>query len=136
MTRTIEFVETDMAGIVHFTNFYRWMEQAEHGFLRSVGLTVSNHLEDGTTIGFPRVSASCRFLSPARFEEQLTVQLQIQRIGVKSVTYDILFSVGDRQVAKGVLKTACCQFVPGRPFESIVIPDSYLEKMEEYASDE
>ena len=132
MTRTIEFVETDMAGIVHFTNFYRWMEQAEHGFLRSVGLTVSNHLDDGSTIGFPRVSASCRFISPAKFEEQLLVTLQIQRIGVKSVTYEIIFAVGERLVAKGTLKTACCQFVPGQPFESIAIPESYLTKIQDY----
>lgn len=132
MTRTVEFCETDMAGIVHFSNFYRWMEQAEHSFLRSVGLTVSNHQNDGTTIGFPRVSASCRFISPAKFEDELTVLLRIQRIGVKSLTYDINFSIGDRLVAKGVLKTVCCQFSPGETLESIEIPRDYLSKIEEY----
>ena len=100
---TVEFCETDMAGIVHFSNFYRWLEQAEHAFLRSVGLTVSDHLDDGSSIGFPRVSASCRFLSPAKFEDRLTVELRVQRIGVKSLTYDVLFSIDERPVAKGVL---------------------------------
>lgn len=133
MTRTVDFCETDMAGIVHFSNFYRWMEQAEHSFLRSVGLTVSNHQDDGTTIGFPRVSASCRFISPAKFEDEVTILLQIQRIGVKSVTYDIIFSIGERLVATGVLKTVCCQFSPGEPLASIEIPELYLSKIEEYS---
>ena len=135
---TVEFCETDMAGIVHFSNFYRWMEQAEHAFLRSVGLTVSNHLDDGSIIGFPRVSASCRFLSPAKFEDRLTVELRVQRIGVKSLTYDVLFSTDERDerpVAKGVLKTVCCRFRPGAPFESIEIPDSYRCHFEEYSVD-
>ena len=133
MTRVIEFCETDMAGIAHFSNFYRWMEQAEHAFLRSLGLTVANEQADGTTIGFPRVSANCRFLSPAKFEDELTVELQIQRLGVKSVTYDFFFSVGERAVASGRLKTVCCQFRPGESLESIEIPASYLELMDEHS---
>ena len=40
MTRSVEFAETDLAGIMHFTNFYRWMEVCEHEFLRSIGLSV------------------------------------------------------------------------------------------------
>ena len=31
---------TDMAGIVHFSNFYKWMEQCEHEFFRSLGLSI------------------------------------------------------------------------------------------------
>ena len=33
-TRLVEFGDTDMAGIVHFANFFRYMESAEHAFLR------------------------------------------------------------------------------------------------------
>ena len=41
----VEFADTDMAGIVHFANFFRYMERAEHEFLRSLGLSV--HAVDG-----------------------------------------------------------------------------------------
>ena len=132
MTRVIEFCETDMAGIVHFSNFYRWIEQAEHAFFRSLGLTIANHQDDGTSIGFPRVSCSCRFLSPARFEDELDILLKVQRIGVKSLTYDVTFSIDDRLVASGTLKTACCRFRPGQTLDSIEIPDLYLSRIEEF----
>ena len=39
--RRVEFHETDSAGIVHFSNFFRYMEAAEVEFLNSLGLSVA-----------------------------------------------------------------------------------------------
>lgn len=123
-----------MAGIVHFSNFYRWMEQAEHEFFRSLGLSIVNHLDDGATLGWPRVSANCRFLSPARYEDVLDVLLTVQRIGVKSLTYEVHFSKQGHPVAKGTMKTVCCVIAPGQPLHSIEIPESYASQLSEYST--
>ncbi|APZ92762.1 acyl-CoA thioesterase [Fuerstiella marisgermanici] len=133
-TRRVEFCETDMAGIVHFSNFYKWMEQAEHEFFRSLGLTIVNPQEGGATIGWPRVSAGCRFESPARYGDVLTVKLMLQRIGVKSLTYDVHFSIDGRPVAKGTMKTVSCT-VTEQGLTSIPIPDEYLNQLSEYTGD-
>ena len=74
ITRRVEFSETDLAGIMHFTNFYRWMEICEHEFLRSLGLSVDMEDENGR-FGWPRVKTSCRFKRPLRFEEEVEVKL-------------------------------------------------------------
>lgn len=50
--RRVEFRETDMAGIVHFSNFFAYMEQAEHALLRSLDLGVMCNI-DGRTLAFP-----------------------------------------------------------------------------------
>lgn len=134
-TRRVEFCETDMAGIVHFSNFYKWMEQAEHEFFRSLGLSIVGVQPDGSVIGWPRVSAQCRFESPARYEETLDVMLTVQRIGVKSLTFDVAFTHNGRNVAKGTMKTVCCLMRPGQSLESLEIPDRYRSKMEEYRGD-
>ena len=84
-TRRIEFSDTDMAGIVHFSRFFVFMEAAEHAFLRSLSTSVSTEWE-GNKIGWPRVSASCDYMSPARFEEELDVHLRVIRKGEKSMT--------------------------------------------------
>jgi len=131
-TRRVEFCETDMAGIVHFSNFYRWMEQAEHEFFRSLDLTIVNHRHDGSTLGWPRVSAQCRFLSPACYNDIVNARLTVQRIGTKSLTFDIDFSVGDRAVAKGTVKTVCCIIEPGHSLRSIAIPQEYTSRLEEH----
>ncbi len=89
--RRVEFGDTDMAGIVHFSNFFRFMEAAECEFLRARGLSVKLEWE-GQALGFPRVSASCDYLSPARFEDVLDIAVTIERVGRKSVTFALEFS--------------------------------------------
>jgi acyl-CoA thioester hydrolase len=85
-SRRVEFAETDMAGIVHFANFYRMMENAEHAFFRSLGFSVHDHF-DGQTIGWPRVSATCDFLRPLRFEEMVDVHLFVAEVRIRSLRY-------------------------------------------------
>ncbi len=122
-TRLVEFGDTDMAGIVHFANFFRYMEAAEHAFLRSRGLSVVLEWQ-GQMISFPRVAASCDFLSPARFEDVLDVTLNVTRVGAKSVTFAIDFHLKGTPVARGRLTTVCCRHQPGSPrLESVEIPD-------------
>src|SRR6516162_8921063 len=99
-TRRIEFADTDMAGIVHFANFFRFMEAAEVEFLRSRGLSVAMVLE-GERVSFPRVSASCDYLRPVSFEDVLDVAVRLHKIGRKSVTYAFEFSKGGEVVARG-----------------------------------
>ena len=64
--RRVEFYETDMAGIVHFSNFFRFMEACEHAFLRSLDHELHGML-DGLETGWPRVNATCDYRAPARF---------------------------------------------------------------------
>src|SRR5438094_9966074 len=85
-SRRVEFCDTDMAGIVHFANFFRWMESAEVEFLRSLGLSVAVQTGD-EKLGFPRVAASCDYVRPARFEDVLEIAVTLRRLGSKSVTY-------------------------------------------------
>ncbi|MCA9055205.1 MAG: acyl-CoA thioesterase [Planctomycetaceae bacterium] len=128
-TRRVQFAETDMAGIVHFANFYRWMEETEHEFFRSCGLTIMSAQEDGRYIGWPRVSASCSFERPARYEDLLEIRLQIERIGVKSLTFLVEFYNGAQRIAHGRMKTACCLCGHDLPLESIAIPGDYLARL-------
>jgi YbgC/YbaW family acyl-CoA thioester hydrolase len=129
--RRVEFCETDMAGIVHFSNYYRYMEQAEHEFLRSLGLALMMTEPDGTVLGWPRVSSSCSYKSPARYDDVLEIRLRVDRKGVKSLTFAFDIYHEERHVASGQLKTVCCRFAPGKPMESIEIPAIYGNAIDE-----
>src|SRR5205085_9030792 len=91
-TRRVEFSETDMAGIMHYSNFFRFMETAEHGFYRSLGFSVvlAHH---SPPLGFPRVHAACDFRRPLRFEDQVEVQLLVQEKKAKEMTYAFRFRI-------------------------------------------
>lgn len=129
--RRVEFAETDMAGIVHFSNFYRYMEQTEHDYFRSLGLSIMERQPDGTIIGWPRVFSNCRFKAPAHYEDELECRLYVERIGVKSLTYRVDFWMDRTWVASGQIKTVCCVVRPGQPLESIPIPQRYLDVIHE-----
>ncbi|MEW4529888.1 thioesterase family protein [Maioricimonas sp. JC845] len=129
--RRVEFSETDMAGIVHFANFYRWMEEAEHDFFRSLGLSIMVRQEDGSYIGWPRVSASCNFQAPATYGDEIDVHVNVERIGVKSLTLVIDFFKNGQQIAYGRMKTACCLCFPDGRLESIEIGSPYRDVLTE-----
>ena len=128
-TRRIEFAETDMAGIIHFSNYFRYMEQAEHEFFRSLGLSIVERRED-RQLTWPRVSASCDFLAPVHFEDVLDVQLRVDKKGRSSLTFAVVFTKDGTEVARGRLVTACCQMVQGK-LEPIPIPDWISSKIEQ-----
>lgn len=129
-TRRIEFADTDMGNLVHFSRFFVFMETAEHDFLRTLGTTV--HFEDsGRTIGWPRLEARCRYLSPARYGDELDIHLRVTRKGRRSMTYSFTFRVGERLVAEGLLASICCILDGGDGLEAIPIPEALARQIEE-----
>ena len=135
-TRRVQFGDTDMAGIIHFASFYHYMEEAEHEFFRSLGLSIMQQQPDGSVIGWPRVSASCSFDAPAYFEDVLEVRLNVSRKGVKSLTFEVEFWRDETRIAHGRMKTACCICRHDQPLESIAIPADYDEKIHEVSSEQ
>jgi acyl-CoA thioester hydrolase len=129
-TRRVEFVDTDMAGIAHFSNFFRWMESVEVEFLHTLGLSVKMRTEDGQPIGFPRVSASCDYLRPVRFEDVFEVTIRLHKLGSKSVTWQFDFSKDGEVIAKGQVTAVCCRVLPPNKLESIDIPESIRAKLQ------
>lgn len=99
LTRTVEFVETDMAGIMHFSNFFRWMEACETGFYRSLGLPLVS-FAPGQVVGWPRVAAKCDFRAPLRFGDTVEVRLYVKEIRTRAIVFLFQF----RKLVKGKLE--------------------------------
>src|SRR5579863_1404739 len=133
--RRIQFFDTDMAGIVHFANFYRFMEEAEHEMFRSLGEKIVENQLDGSVLGWPRVRASCTFEAPAYYDDSISIDIFITRVGVKSLTMSFKFRRGDQQIANGELKTVFCRFQRDGKFESIAIPARFTDKLVECPRD-
>jgi 4-hydroxybenzoyl-CoA thioesterase/acyl-CoA thioester hydrolase len=127
-SRFVEFSDTDMAGIMHFSAFFRYMEAAEHELLRNLGFSVYSEI-DGDVVSFPRVAASCEFHSPARCEDVLEIDVTVHRVGTKSVTYRFAFSQHGRDVATGQMTSVCCRVPHGEPPVSIPIPEAVAGKL-------
>lgn len=133
ISRFVEFADTDMAGIMHFSAFFRFMEGAEHALLRHLGFSVFSE-QGGEVVTFPRVGAKCEFHSPARCEETLDIAVTVDRVGTKSVTYGFAFTHDGRDVATGQMTSVCCRIPHGGKPISIPIPDVMGEKLRAMAA--
>jgi YbgC/YbaW family acyl-CoA thioester hydrolase len=106
LERRIEFADTDMAGIVHFANFFRFMESAEHAFFRSLGFVLHEQAA-GNVRGFARVHADCDYLRPLHYPDLVRIELLVREKTASSLAYDFVFfdeRGGERPVARGSLK--------------------------------
>lgn len=131
--RRVEFSETDMAGIVHFSNFFKYMEYVEHAFYRSLGFSVVMAKHD-PPIGFPRVHASCDYSRPIRFEDEIEIHLRVVEKREKTLTHQIVFRKvdGERsiEVARGKLIVVCVSHQSDGSMGSVAIPDEIADQLQ------
>jgi len=128
--RRVEFADTDMAGIAHFACFFRYAEEAEHAFLRSLGLSVHAPAE-GVTVGFPRAAARCEYLLPARFEDEVEVHIWVHKKRTRSLVYQFEVRLGDDSIAHGELAVTCCRSYRDGTLEAVPLPPPFVDKLEE-----
>ena len=118
LRRRVQFYETDAAGIVHFSWFFRYMEEAEHALWREAGLSIA---PIDAEVGWPRVTASFDFHRPLRFEDEFDVLIRIVAIAEKTMRYFCLITKGDMKIASGTMTIACVSR-RHEPLRSINIP--------------
>jgi acyl-CoA thioester hydrolase len=123
--RRVQFSETDAAGIVHFSCFFRYMEDAEHALWRENGLRI--HQADAS-IGWPRVAAAFEFHRALKFEQEFDVTIRVAEIGKRTISYTCEIAMDDKRVATGTLKIACVTKLPDGTMKSTEIPEDIARR--------
>jgi acyl-CoA thioester hydrolase len=134
VTRRVEFSETDMEGIMHFSNFFRFMETAEHGFFRSLGYSVVLS-RNGLMLCLPRVHAECDYRAPLRFEDEVQVRLLVEKKGTRSLTYQFRFQnltgAARPEVARGRVTVVCAMRQKNGSLKAVSVPAGLAEQIQE-----
>ncbi len=125
---TVQFSETDMAGIVHFSNFYRFMEQAEAELFKKADLPLMIR-EGQEARGWPRVKANASFNHPLRFGDTVEISIEALEIKDHSLDYRFAFYINrgptPQKIASGSMTTV---YAKGDPytgqFQAALIPDT------------
>jgi acyl-CoA thioester hydrolase len=86
----VSWADTDAAKVVHFSNYFRFFEKAEEELYRDLGFTFTDAENRG--LWFPRVEVFCEFKKPARFDDLIEVELTVEKLKEKSVTYGFKIS--------------------------------------------
>ena len=104
LRRRVVFHEVDSAGIVHFSIYFRYMEEAEHAMWREAGLSIAAR---GADVGFPRVSVAFDYYRPLRFEDEFDARIRIVAMGEKSMRYECTLTKGEEKIATGRVTVVC-----------------------------
>lgn len=135
LSRLVEFAETDMAGIMHFSNYFRFMEATEHAFFRSLGLKLHGEA-DGAMVGWARTRAECRYDLPLRYQDEVDVHLVVRAKTESSFTYDFAFHLHgpdgeSRTVARGALTVVCVtRPTPSARLRRTPMPSAVAERID------
>lgn len=104
--RRVQFYETDTAGVVHFSWYFRYMEEAEHALWREAGLSI--HPQGGDIV-WPRVNASFDYHRPLRFEQEFDIVIRVVEISARTIRYECELSDRTTTFATGSLTIACAR---------------------------
>jgi 4-hydroxybenzoyl-CoA thioesterase/acyl-CoA thioester hydrolase len=129
LARIAEFAHTDMAGIVHYSRYFNYMEEAEHAFFRSLGLPAVPPV-DGRTIIWPRVKVSFEYRRPLRFQDAFEVRLVVERIGRSSITYRGEIVKDGEIMAVGRSTCACCEMDDAGAMKPVAIPKRFMDQID------
>ena len=109
----IYYEDTDMAGVVYYANYLRYMERGRTELLRAAGIEQSKLREEGGHIFVVRRVES-DFLRPAAFDDLLTVETEITRLSGASVTMAQRILRGEELLNDATVVVVCVG-ADGRP---------------------
>ena len=122
----VRFAETDMMGVVHHANYFRWFEMGRVEYLRQVGISLHELMNDG--IVFPISNVDCQYRASAIFDDTILIEATMAELSpVKmAFTYKVLREVDGMLLATGNTQNV---FTDNQG-KIIRLPQKYLMKLQ------
>ena len=130
--RRVQFHETDAAGLVHFSVFFRYLEEAEHALWRAAGLSIA---PAGSDIGWPRLETAFEFRQALRFEDVFEIAIRVVEVASRTIRYECVLTRDGAHVATGRLTIVCVRKAAGEPLRAIAIPPEIAARFRAVAPD-
>jgi acyl-CoA thioester hydrolase len=132
LKRRVQFYETDAAGIVHFSCYFRFMEEAEHELWRSIGLSVA---PVDSEIGWPRVNATFDYQRPLRFEDVFDVRVRIDALSKRTIRYACDITKDGEAIGSGTITVVCVRKQPDGVMKAVEIPSDIVARLTAVTAD-
>jgi acyl-CoA thioester hydrolase len=120
----VRYAETDQMGIVYYSNYFIWMELGRVEYCRAVGLRYKDmEADDGILLVV--ADAHCRYVQPAKYDEEISVKTWIAVAHRRLIQFDYEI----KELAQGrLLATGETKHVfLSRELKPVKLPDKYLE---------
>lgn len=108
----VYYEDTDLAGIVYYANYLKFIERGRSEWLRALGIDQRALKDQGRVFAVRRLEAD--YLAPARFDDMLTVRSSLHDLGASRITMCQKVLRGERLLFSAVV-TLVCLNAAGRP---------------------
>ena len=118
----VRYAETDQMGVVYYANYLVWMEVARVELCKALGFRYRDmELEDGVMLAV--IEAQCRYLHPARFDEEVIIETRIAEANSRVVEfgYEMRLADNGRKLATGSTRHIFCN----REMKPVRMPEKY-----------
>ena len=118
----VRYAETDQMGVVYYANYLVWMEIGRAEYFRAAGARYKD-MESADGIRLAVVEAQCRYLHPARYDEEIAVETSVTRANRRMVEFDYRMrdAATGRELATGSTK----HIFLGPHMKPVKLPDKY-----------
>lgn len=118
----VRYAETDQMGVVYYANYLVWMEIGRAEYCRAAGVRYKD-MESADGIRLAVVEAHCRYLHPARYDEEIAVETSIARANRRMVEFEYRMcdAATGRKLASGSTK----HIFLGPDMTPVKLPEKY-----------
>jgi len=96
----VRYAETDQMGMVYYANYFVWMEVGRSDFCRECGFSYRD-LEREKQAYLSVAEANCRYLAPARYDDEILVETTLSRVKSRIIEFSYQIKTGDTVLAEG-----------------------------------
>jgi acyl-CoA thioester hydrolase len=118
----VRYAETDQMGVVYYANYLVWMEVARVEYCKELGFSYEQmEREDGIFLAV--AEARCRYLYPARFDQEVIVETLVAAAHPRMIrfSYEMTSAADGRKLATGETNHVFC----GRDLTPVRLPEKY-----------
>lgn len=126
--RKVGFIDTDRGGLIHYTNYFRYLEEAEVAFIGSLGLAPEDDPFQASSL--PRISVSAEFLKPVGFGDELDIHIWVAAKGRSSITFKASFRCNGEEAARASVKAVCAEKAEDGTIRSRPLPEALDRALE------
>ena len=122
-TIRVRYAETDQMGVVYYANYLVWMELGRAEYCRAAGIRYRDmEVHDGVRLAV--VEAHCRYLHPARYDEEIVVRTGVAKANPRMVEFE--YQICEAQTGRELASGATKHLFLGPNMRPVKLPEKYF----------
>lgn len=119
------FTEADLQGMVHHSEFVKYLEIARIEYWRQLGIGYKEFMDNG--LQFVISEVKCSYLKSIYFDELFTIYARVYRITRTSIAFDyLILNYSDEPAVTASTLLVCVRNGKAKPYP---MPADYLDKL-------